>query len=91
VTSGSNPNSLIALETGVVEDENFVIAWDSTKTPRQSLVYPTWARDHDLRSAMKYSVVWYYQEVARRVGEKNYRQYLHKINILIVLKLNLTI
>lgn len=74
------PNSLIALETGVVEDENSVIAWDSTKTPRQSLVSPAWARDHDLRSAMKYSVVWYYQEVARRTGEENYRHYLRKIN-----------
>ncbi|MGH7599336.1 MAG: class D beta-lactamase [bacterium] len=74
------PNSLIALETGVVADENFVIEWDSVAIPRQSLVSPNWARDHDLRSAMQYSVVWYYQEVARRVGEENYRHYLRKIN-----------
>lgn len=74
------PNSLIALETGVVEDENFVIKWDSLKAPRQEWWSSNWARDHDLRSAMKYSVVWYYQEVARRAGEENYRQYLHKIN-----------
>ncbi|MGH7450870.1 MAG: class D beta-lactamase, partial [bacterium] len=74
------PNSLIALETGVMEDENFVIKWDSLKTPHQDWWSSNWARDHDLRSAMKYSVVWYYQEVARRVGEENYRQYLRKIN-----------
>jgi beta-lactamase class D len=74
------PNSLIALETGVVKDENFVIKWDSVKAPRQDWWNPNWARDNDLRSAMKNSVVWYYQEVARRVGEENYRQYLRKIN-----------
>jgi beta-lactamase class D len=74
------PNSLIALETGVVEDENFVIKWDSLKTPRQEWWSSNWARDHDLRSAMRYSVVWYYQEVARRVGAENYRQYLRKID-----------
>ena len=74
------PNSLIALETGVVKDENFLIKWDSLKTPRQEWWSSTWARDHDLGSAIKYSVVWYYQEVARRVGEENYRQYLRQIN-----------
>jgi beta-lactamase class D len=71
---------LIALETGVVEDENFVIKWDSLKTPRQDLFNPNWARDHNLRSAMRYSVVWYFQEVARRVGEENYKKYLDQIN-----------
>ncbi len=50
------------------------------KTPRQEWWSSNWARDHDLRSAMKYSVVWYYQEVARRAGAENYRQYLRKIN-----------
>jgi beta-lactamase class D len=74
------PNSLIALETGAVEDENFVIKWDSLKAPRQDWWSANWTRDHDLRSAMKYSVVWYYQEVARQVGEENYRQYLRQIN-----------
>ncbi len=73
------PNSLIALEMGVVADENFVVKWDSLTIPRQSLAMPKWARDHDLRSAMRYSVVWYFQEVARRVGEENYRKYLKQI------------
>ncbi|MCG3121142.1 MAG: Beta-lactamase OXA-10 [bacterium] len=72
------PNALIALETGVVPDENFTIKWDSVKTPRQNFVSPMWARDHDLRSAMRYSVVWYFQEVARRVGASNYKKYLQQ-------------
>ena len=31
--------------------------------------YDEWAKDHTLRSAMKHSVVWYFQQIARRVGE----------------------
>jgi len=57
-------NSLIGLETGVIRDEHFVIPWDSTVHPD----FPAWNRDHDLASAIANSVVWYYQELARRVG-----------------------
>ena len=57
------PNSLIGLETGVIKDASYVLKWDGVRRPREE-----WNRDHDLRSAMRYSVVWYYQELARRVG-----------------------
>ncbi len=57
------PNSLIGLETGVIPDASFVLPWDGVRRSREG-----WNRDHDLRSAMKQSVVWYYQELARRVG-----------------------
>jgi beta-lactamase class D len=56
-------NSLIALETGVIPDEHYVIRWDSVHREIDS-----WNRDHDLASAIANSVVWYYQELARRVG-----------------------
>ncbi|MHC1708333.1 MAG: class D beta-lactamase [Bacteroidales bacterium] len=68
-------NSLIGLETGVIEDENSVISWDSVD--RQN---PEWNRDHTLKSAFKYSVVWYYQELARRVGEKQMKGMLDKLS-----------
>jgi beta-lactamase class D len=57
------PNSTIGLETGVIPDASFVLPWDGVQRP-----IPEWNRDHDLRSAIRYSVVWYYQELARRVG-----------------------
>jgi beta-lactamase class D len=57
------PNTLIGLETGVIPDETFALKWDGKKTHRE-----VWNRDHDLASAMKESVVWFYQEVARRIG-----------------------
>jgi beta-lactamase class D len=66
-------NSLIGLETGVIRDENFVLHWDSIV--RQN---PKWNTDHDLKSAYKNSVVWYYQELARRVGQERMNYWLNK-------------
>lgn len=60
------PNTLIALETGVVDGEGFTLRWDGVQRPIDA-----WNRDHTLASAMKHSTVWYYQEIARRVrGER---------------------
>jgi beta-lactamase class D len=59
------PNTLIGLAAGVIPDEKFALKWDGKKKAR-----PEWERDHDLASAMKNSVVWFYQEVARRIGRK---------------------
>ncbi len=64
-------NSLIGLETGVIKDENFIIPWDSIT--RQN---PNWNSDHDLKTAFKNSTVWYYQELARRVGGKQMKYWL---------------
>lgn len=61
-------NSLVGLETGVIADENFVIAWDGTDTNVSA-----WNQDHTLRTAIRNSVVWYYQELARRVGAEQMR------------------
>jgi len=57
------PNTLIGLDTGVIPDASFALPWDGQKRWVEA-----WNRDHDLRSAMQNSVVWYYQEVARRIG-----------------------
>ena len=68
-------NSLIGLETGVITDEHYVIKWDSIK--RGNL---NWDTDNDLASAFRYSVVWYYQELARRVGEKRMQEWVSRAN-----------
>lgn len=69
------PNSLIALETGVANDENFTLKWDGTKQPIDS-----WNKDHTLKSAIANSVVWYYRELARRIGEEKMKYYIQKLN-----------
>ena len=67
-------NSLIALETSVIKDENEVIPWDSVN--RQ---YDKWNMDQTLRTAIKYSAVWAYQELARRIGEKRMQFYIDTV------------
>lgn len=69
------PNSLIALETGVAADENFMLKWDGTKQPIES-----WEKDHTLKTAIENSVVWYYREIAKRIGEERMKDYIQKMN-----------
>jgi beta-lactamase class D len=74
------PNSLIGLETGVIRDADFVIPWNRQKYPPQDnwnqYPFQHWGQDHTLRSAIKYSVVWYYRELALRVGEQRMKKHV---------------
>lgn len=67
-------NSLIGLETGVIPDENYVIKWDGTRFENSA-----WNQDHTLKTAFQNSVVWYYQELARRVGKERMRHYVNAV------------
>jgi len=67
-------NSIIALETGVIKDENEVIPWDSVNRR-----YDKWNTDQTLRSAIKYSAVWAYQELARKIGEHRMKHYIDSV------------
>ena len=68
-------NSLIALETGVIQDENSLLAWDSVT--RQN---PDWNHDQTLKEAFQHSTVWYYQELARRIGETRMKQWIDTLH-----------
>ena len=73
------PNSLIALDTGVATGADFAIPWDRERDPPQPWwdeLGLDWKRDHTLASAFRNSVVWYYQEIARRVGPERMAAYL---------------
>lgn len=64
-------NSLVGLESGVIKDENFMIKWDGKKRWKED-----WNQDHTLQMAYDHSAVWYYQELARRVGGERMKHYL---------------
>jgi beta-lactamase class D len=64
-------NSMIALEVKAVEDENESIKWDGVVRE-----YETWNRDHSMRSAIAVSAVWFYQEMAKRIGSKRMVEYI---------------
>ncbi|MFK7921902.1 MAG: class D beta-lactamase [Bacteroidia bacterium] len=68
------PNTLIALELGVVDTAE-VFLWDGTKRFARR-----WNQDLKLPNAFRYSAVWVYQIIAERVGQERYREYLQKIN-----------
>lgn len=72
------PNSLIALETGVIKDENVITTYDKEKHPAETWWPKAWTQDHNLRTALKNSVVWYYQEIAKQVGKEKYNKYLNQ-------------
>lgn len=67
------PHALFALDAGIVRDEFQVFRWDGTKHDIES-----WNRDQDLRSSMRNSTVWVYQQFARELGEARERDYLRK-------------
>ncbi len=66
------PNSLIALETGVVGDpDKDIFKWDGVTRSIEA-----WNRDHTMRSAIAASAVPVYQEIARRIGQERMQKYL---------------
>jgi len=66
------PNSIIALETGVVGDpDTDVFKWDGVKRSIEA-----WNRDHTMRTAIAASAVPVYQEIARRIGPERMQKYV---------------
>ncbi|MGG3640915.1 class D beta-lactamase [Bacillus gobiensis] len=69
------PNALIGLQVGAVKDEYDIKYWDGVERE-----IPIWNQDHTLGSAMRYSVVWYYQAMARDIGEDRMEEWVQKIS-----------
>jgi beta-lactamase class D len=57
------PHTAMFLENGTAPDPEFLVKYDPVLKQQG-----VWARDHSLRSAYRYSAVWYYVVLARRVG-----------------------
>ncbi len=68
-------NALVGLQLGVVSDEHYVMHWDSVQRS-----VPSWNHDQDMEEAMRNSTVWYYQEVARKIGPGKMQQYLNLVH-----------
>ena len=67
------PHALVALETGVVTPDS-IEKWDGTKYARQ----PKWMLDHNVISALRPSVLWFFQRIAPRVGASRMAEWLAK-------------
>jgi beta-lactamase class D OXA-209 len=69
------PNSIIALETGVIKDESDIFKWNGEKRWSKK-----WEQDLTFKEAFQVSCVPCYQEVARKIGVERMKAYLNKIN-----------
>lgn len=68
------PNTLIALQEGAVSNEKEVIKWDG-----KDKGFDSWNKDQTLETALPASCVWFYQELAKRVGNEKYVNWLSKL------------
>ena len=69
------PNSIIALETEVAENDSTIFKWDGEKKWNKN-----WEKDLSLKEAFHVSCVPCYQEIARKIGYKRMKAYLKKLN-----------
>jgi beta-lactamase class D len=69
------PNSLIALEEGIIKDTNQIIKWDGHEWP-----YKKWNQDQTLKTAIKYSCVWIYTGFAEQIGIDRYYSYIESFD-----------
>ena len=69
------PNSIIALETGVVENDSTLFKWNG-----ESRGLRVWEQDLIFSQAFHYSCVPCYQDVARRIGATRMNQYLSELS-----------
>ena len=68
-------NSIIGLETGVIESDHTVFKWDGEEKWLKE-----WEQDLVLKDAFQFSCVPCYQEVAKKIGDKRMNEYVEKIN-----------
>jgi beta-lactamase class D len=64
-------NSLVALETAIASDDELMLKWDGVPRDRAEL-----NKDMNMREAFKVSNLWYYQEIARRIGPARMQHFL---------------
>jgi beta-lactamase class D len=69
------PNSMIALETGVVEGPDTVMKWDG-----QQYSVDAWNQDLKFRDAFRVSCVPCYRAIARKVGDKVEQEWVNKLD-----------
>lgn len=69
------PHTLFALDAGVVKNSTEIFKWDGIQRS-----YSPHNQDHTLASAMRYSAVWVFDLLARRLGKERAQAYLSRTN-----------
>lgn len=69
------PHALFALDAGIVKDEFQIFPWDGVER-----TFAVHNQDQDLRSSMRNSAVWVYEQFGEKIGLNKARDYLTKID-----------
>jgi len=69
------PNSIIALELGIVENDSVLFKWDGVERS-----FDEWNQDLIFRKAFHYSCVPIYQDITRKVGLQKMRSMVQKFD-----------
>jgi beta-lactamase class D len=67
------PHALAGLDAGVIGLDS-LFRYDGS-----SQFFDAWRRDHSLQSAMRFSVVWWFQRLAENLGATREREYLRRL------------
>jgi len=68
-------SSLFALDLEIFRDKNSTMLWD-----KKDRGYIILNQNHDLKSALEYSVNWYFSELIEKIGKDNINKYLKLIS-----------
>lgn len=69
------PLAVIAFDSGVLKDANVVFKWDGVKESREEA-----NRDHNAKTWMRDSIVWFSQRITEKLGKDQIQKYLDKFN-----------
>ncbi|MDX8046477.1 BlaR1 family beta-lactam sensor/signal transducer [Gracilibacillus sp. S3-1-1] len=81
-TQRVSPNStykmylaLMALESGIITTDQSTLKWNKKQYP-----FVSWNKDHNLSTAMKDSVTWYFEELDQNMTSETIQAYIEKMN-----------
>ena len=73
-------NTLIAIETGAIADENEIIKWPGEPDTLKYGYRPNIYHDMSMKEAFQLSAGWAYVELAKEIGKNQYKEVLNKLN-----------
>lgn len=69
------PLAVIAFDSGILKDENQVLKWNGKKDGREVA-----NKDHNAKTWMSDSIVWFSQRITAKLGKPKFQKYLNKFN-----------
>ena len=68
-------NTIIGLENGIIDSANYLMKWDGIKRENTK-----WNADQTLGEAFRNSTIWYFQRLAKQIGQRKMQAGLELLN-----------